>query len=228
MPWWCVTTATQHVFPAVLLQYIHPGDSHKLEQAELVCVDEAAAIPLPLVKKLLGPYLVFLASTVNGYEGTGRSLSLKLLEQLRQQSSLTGIPSASQAATSTGYLSSFVHSPCLLSLPSFLPSPFFLYHECLLVARSCVSGGLPLRAHSLCRRGPGGAMAPRSSLLGCCQCSEDHLGLPSPSRLRTVSLSSAFIFIHCFAGPLQRESASVEPLSSGVWWAFCGRSVAMY
>ena len=57
-----------------------------MSQAELVVIDEAAAIPLPLVKKLLGPYLVFMASTINGYEGTGRSLSLKLLEQLRQQS----------------------------------------------------------------------------------------------------------------------------------------------
>ncbi len=62
------------------------GDAEKLSQAELVIIDEAAAIPLPLVKKLLGPYLVFMASTINGYEGTGRSLSLKLLEQLRQQS----------------------------------------------------------------------------------------------------------------------------------------------
>lgn len=35
--------------------------------------------------KLLGPYLVFLASTISGYEGTGRSLSLKLLHQLREQ-----------------------------------------------------------------------------------------------------------------------------------------------
>jgi len=68
------------------IQYIHPGDAEKLSQAELVIIDEAAAIPLPLVKKLLGPYLVFMASTINGYEGTGRSLSLKLLEQLRQQS----------------------------------------------------------------------------------------------------------------------------------------------
>lgn len=34
---------------------------------------------------MLGPYLVFLASTINGYEGTGRSLSLKLLQQLRIQ-----------------------------------------------------------------------------------------------------------------------------------------------
>jgi len=69
------------------IQYIHPGDAAKLSQAELVVIDEAAAIPLPLVKSLLGPYLVFMASTINGYEGTGRSLSLKLLEQLRQQCS---------------------------------------------------------------------------------------------------------------------------------------------
>ncbi|XP_037622753.1 RNA cytidine acetyltransferase [Sebastes umbrosus] len=69
------------------IQYIHPGDAVKLGQAELLVIDEAAAIPLPLVKKLLGPYLVFMASTINGYEGTGRSLSLKLIQQLRQQSS---------------------------------------------------------------------------------------------------------------------------------------------
>ena len=68
------------------IQYIQPQDAHVLAQAELVVIDEAAAIPLPLVKKLMGPYLVFLASTINGYEGTGRSLSLKLLQQLREQS----------------------------------------------------------------------------------------------------------------------------------------------
>ena len=49
-----------------MLQYIHPSDAHKLGQAELVCIDEAAAIPLPLVKALLGPDLVFLSSTING------------------------------------------------------------------------------------------------------------------------------------------------------------------
>lgn len=61
------------------------NDSEKLSHCELLAVDEAAAIPLPLVKKLLGPYLVFLSSTVNGYEGTGRALSLKLIDQLRKQ-----------------------------------------------------------------------------------------------------------------------------------------------
>lgn len=74
------------------IQYIQPQDAHVLGQAELVVIDEAAAIPLPLVRKLMGPYLVFMASTINGYEGTGRSLSLKLIQQLRDQS--RGGPSA--------------------------------------------------------------------------------------------------------------------------------------
>ena len=54
------------------IQYILPNEAHHLGQAELVVIDEAAAIPLPLVKQLIGSYLVFMASTVNGYEGTGR------------------------------------------------------------------------------------------------------------------------------------------------------------
>lgn len=72
------------------IQYIHPVDATKNnvlgQSAELLVIDEAAAIPLPIVKSLIGPYLVFMSSTINGYEGTGRSLSLKLIQQLRQQS----------------------------------------------------------------------------------------------------------------------------------------------
>ncbi|XP_010458398.1 PREDICTED: RNA cytidine acetyltransferase 1-like [Camelina sativa] len=68
------------------IQYIQPHEHEKLSQVELLVIDEAAAIPLPVVKSLLGPYLVFLSSTISGYEGTGRSLSLKLLQQLEEQS----------------------------------------------------------------------------------------------------------------------------------------------
>ncbi|KAH6900029.1 GNAT acetyltransferase 2-domain-containing protein [Thelonectria olida] len=75
------------------IQYIRPQDAHVLGQAELLVIDEAAAIPLPVVRKLMGPYLVFMSSTINGYEGTGRSLSLKLIKQLREQS---------RSASSTG------------------------------------------------------------------------------------------------------------------------------
>ncbi|KAJ2078851.1 N-acetyltransferase 10 [Coemansia sp. RSA 988] len=81
------------------IQYIQPQDAYTLAQAELVVIDEAAAIPLPLVKRLMGPYLVFMASTINGYEGTGRSLSLKLLQQLREQS--RGFVSGSSAGTAS-------------------------------------------------------------------------------------------------------------------------------
>ncbi|GAA5949518.1 hypothetical protein JCM21900_000247 [Sporobolomyces salmonicolor] len=79
------------------IQYIQPQDYHVLGQAELVVIDEAAAIPLPLVRSLLGPYLVFMASTINGYEGTGRSLSLKLLQQLREMSRPSSALSAPSA-----------------------------------------------------------------------------------------------------------------------------------
>lgn len=73
-----------------VVQYIMPHEHEKLAQAELLAIDEAAAIPLPIVKSLLGPYLVFMSSTINGYEGTGRSLSLKLVSQLREQQGKIG------------------------------------------------------------------------------------------------------------------------------------------
>lgn len=81
------------------IQYILPSDHVKLAQAELVAIDEAAAIPLPTVKKLMGSgsYLVFLSSTINGYEGTGRSLSLKLIQQLRSQQGAAVAAAAIQA-----------------------------------------------------------------------------------------------------------------------------------
>lgn len=69
------------------IQYIFPTDAHLLNAADMLIIDEAAAIPLPLVKAMLGPFPVFLSSTINGYEGTGRSLSLKLINQLQKQNS---------------------------------------------------------------------------------------------------------------------------------------------
>jgi len=67
------------------IQYILPQHAERATQAELLVIDEAAAIPLPTVKALLGPYLVFLCSTINGYEGTGRALSIKLIGNLRRE-----------------------------------------------------------------------------------------------------------------------------------------------
>jgi N-acetyltransferase 10 len=64
--------------------FVLPADAAaRVGSAELLVVDEAASIPLPVVKRMMGAHLTFLASTVNGYEGTGRSLSLKLLSGMR-------------------------------------------------------------------------------------------------------------------------------------------------
>jgi len=53
-------------------------------QIELLIIEEAAAIPEEDFKNLLGPYNVFISSTNSGYEGSGRALSLKLLNNLKE------------------------------------------------------------------------------------------------------------------------------------------------
>jgi N-acetyltransferase 10 len=90
------------------VRYVRPIDVDKVVGAELVAVDEAAAIPMPVVRKLMQLHpshggkgngasaassrdaednrLTFLSSTVNGYEGSGRALSLKLIKELRDLS----------------------------------------------------------------------------------------------------------------------------------------------
>ncbi|CAK9290520.1 unnamed protein product [Gordionus sp. m RMFG-2023] len=87
------------------IQYVSPNESEKLGQCELLVIDEAAAIPLPTVKKMLGPYICFMSSTVSGYEGTGRSLSLKLFKQLRQKFAKSSLPNP--IANSDNSLNSF-------------------------------------------------------------------------------------------------------------------------
>ena len=79
------------------VEYILPTEVDRLGSCELLAIDEAAAIPLPTVKALLGQYVVFLSSTIHGYEGTGRALSLKLLNSLRQQRNASAVQTSNQA-----------------------------------------------------------------------------------------------------------------------------------
>ncbi|XP_052749947.1 RNA cytidine acetyltransferase [Galleria mellonella] len=66
------------------VQYMTPDDHSLLAAADLVLVDEAAAIPLAHVAAAAARApLALLSSTVSGYEGTGRALSLKLFAQLQ-------------------------------------------------------------------------------------------------------------------------------------------------
>lgn len=67
-----------------VVQWVPPTDSVVFSQAELLIIDEAAAIPLPMQSSMFGNYTTFISSTVNGYEGTGRALTVKLLRRLRE------------------------------------------------------------------------------------------------------------------------------------------------
>mmetsp|Transcript_8003 Transcript_8003/g.13886 ORF Transcript_8003/g.13886 Transcript_8003/m.13886 type:complete len:1268 (-) Transcript_8003:130-3933(-) len=98
------------------VRYVRPREVEKMVGAELVAIDEAAAIPLPVVRQLMGMNsnhggkkaaggdgeesrrLTFLSSTINGYEGTGRALSLKLIKELRDSNTTKGGRAVTAAA----------------------------------------------------------------------------------------------------------------------------------
>lgn len=66
------------------VEFIHPFDPIKYYPSMLV-VDEAASIPLEYLKLLLDVKFVFLATTINGYEGTGRSFRTKLTNYISEK-----------------------------------------------------------------------------------------------------------------------------------------------
>ena len=67
--------------------YIAPDELLRNPQAiDLLCVDEAAAIPAPMLLSLVEQYsrMVF-STTINGYEGTGRGFEIKFKKQLKKK-----------------------------------------------------------------------------------------------------------------------------------------------
>ncbi len=77
----CITLGTCRMEFAAPDQIIREAIS-----AQVLLVDEAASIPLPLLQDFLSHFeqCVF-ATTVHGYEGTGRGFSLRFRQQLQQQ-----------------------------------------------------------------------------------------------------------------------------------------------
>ena len=62
------------------LRFVAPDDLLKSKpDCDLLLVDEAAAIPIPMLKSMVGIYhrMVF-STTVHGYEGSGRGFGIKL------------------------------------------------------------------------------------------------------------------------------------------------------
>ena len=72
------------------IQFIPANDcAANATSAEIIVIDEAAAIPLPVIREIVntGNHVTLMSSTVHGYEGTGRALSLKLVAELERNPS---------------------------------------------------------------------------------------------------------------------------------------------
>ncbi len=69
----------------VFIDYYRPYDLISEEGLDIVVVDEAAMVPLPLLYGIHARFsrIVF-ASTIHGYEGAGRGFSLRFLRYLRE------------------------------------------------------------------------------------------------------------------------------------------------
>lgn len=67
------------------LEFIPPDELVRNEhKAKLLIVDEAAAIPAPVLEQLLKKYSrVVFASTIHGYEGTGRGFAIRFQQTLQ-------------------------------------------------------------------------------------------------------------------------------------------------
>ncbi|KJP86496.1 hypothetical protein AK88_03872 [Plasmodium fragile] len=53
--------------------------------SELMIIDEAACIPIHVLKKKIKGEITILSTTLNGYEGTGKTFIFKLLKQLKKK-----------------------------------------------------------------------------------------------------------------------------------------------
>ena len=67
-----------------VVEYISPFDKIQL-YPNLLIIDEAASIPIKILKEFLNVGLVLMASTEGGYEGTGHAFRIKLIDHIKSK-----------------------------------------------------------------------------------------------------------------------------------------------
>ncbi|ABL78088.1 tRNA(Met) cytidine acetyltransferase TmcA [Thermofilum pendens] len=76
---------TKLLSKGIEIEYVTPLDVLKAK-GDLLVVDEAASIPVPLLFKMLKRFnKVVYSSTIHGYEGAGRGFSLRFLKRLKNE-----------------------------------------------------------------------------------------------------------------------------------------------
>ncbi|MGC9118975.1 MAG: tRNA(Met) cytidine acetyltransferase TmcA, partial [Thermoproteus sp.] len=69
----------------IFVDFITPYQLLKRERADIVAVDEAAAVPLPILYAAHKKFdRTIFATTIHGYEGAGRGFSIRFLESLKK------------------------------------------------------------------------------------------------------------------------------------------------
>jgi tRNA(Met) cytidine acetyltransferase len=69
----------------IFVDYITPYQLLKRERADVVAIDEAASIPLPILYATHSKFdRVVFSTTIHGYEGAGRGFSIRFLKYLRE------------------------------------------------------------------------------------------------------------------------------------------------
>lgn len=94
----CVVTAAQPEMAAEIcsraqVPFVAAEALASGSPSRVVLVDEAAALPVPLLSEIVernGHARIALASTVHGYEGTGRGFSLRFLSRARERCERSG------------------------------------------------------------------------------------------------------------------------------------------
>jgi len=66
--------------------FLFPSEIESFEkQIELLIIDEVASIPMRFLESLRESFLVFMSSTVSGYEGTSHYFSFKVIKKLKKK-----------------------------------------------------------------------------------------------------------------------------------------------
>ncbi|EAA16455.1 hypothetical protein [Plasmodium yoelii yoelii] len=67
------------------IRYLDIIENDNIPNCELMIIDEAACIPIDILKNKIKGEITILSTTLNGYEGTGKTFTFKLLKQLKKK-----------------------------------------------------------------------------------------------------------------------------------------------